>query len=225
MANRIRLTVAVGFSVLVPSFQDAAAAQACASISGVWGDPSGMWQINQDAAGYITGQQTQGGGADTTCPTNEVYSLAGRYLGNGSFTLTGTYTGNKPSLCAASFTQSGTVSGPGCAQAAETWSNSAGKSGSGTMTSPGGCRVPSGETPSVFVRWSTTIDETAAAWWSTSLKQPVVGDMDWGGRTVTETFDNNAVDTCYFEGSKYLKVTQGVTADPVNLASKAGYSD
>ena len=111
MANRIRLTVAVGFSVLVPSFQDAAAAQACASISGVWGDPSGMWQINQDAAGYITGQQTQGGGADTTCPTNEVYSLAGRYLGNGSFTLTGTYTGNKPSLCAASFTQSGTVSG------------------------------------------------------------------------------------------------------------------
>jgi len=42
---------------------------------------------------------------------------------------------------------------------------------------------------------------------------------------VTETFDNNAVDTCYFEGSKYLKVTQGVTADPVNLASKAGYSD
>jgi len=59
VANRIRLTVAVGFSVLVPSFQDAAAAQACASISGVWGDPSSILDVSislpeQDRTAYGT---------------------------------------------------------------------------------------------------------------------------------------------------------------------------
>jgi hypothetical protein len=229
VANRIRLAVAVGFSVLVPSVQDAAAAEACASMTGAWTDGSGQWTLGQDTEGRITGTQAPNG--QGTCPTGNGYNVTGNYTGGGGVFLTGTYTGSDTLHCAASITQAVTVGGAGCAHASGSWSNSAGRSGVTTMTLNAGCVVPNGETPSVFTRWSTTIDQTAVGIWHTSLQQPPTlpapDFVDFGGRTVTETFDNNAVDTCYFAGSKYTKVTSGqpYAGRPVNLASKAGYDD
>jgi hypothetical protein len=213
-------------SLLVPSIQQAAAAEACASMTASWTDGSGSWVLGQDSRGTITGFMAQNG--KSTCPSGNRYDVTGSYQGGGRFSLSGKYTGSDTLNCAVSFSQGGTISGPGCAQASAGWSNSAGRSGVSIMTVNAGCIVPNGETQSVLDHWNTTIDDTAAGVWSTSLQPPIGQEFfDFGGRTVKETFDNNATDTCYFVGSKYTKVTSGqpYAGDPVNLRSKTGYFD
>jgi hypothetical protein len=70
-----------------------------------------------------------------------------------------------------------------------------------------GCFVPSGETNQVFKQWAevtngSTVNEAAVFQLQLS---PLT--FNWGGRTVSETFPQPAVDGCWFPGSAVPKLT------------------
>lgn len=209
-----------GLTLLLPSIHDALAnSPACASATAAWQDNAGNWGLSQDSKGFITGQFTVLSAQQ--CPINETYKLSGAYQGNGKFTVNGTYNGSNPG-CAASFSYSGTISGPGCAAAGMSWSNSAGLSGTSNWTSK--CQIPTGESAISFTGWSTSQNQATEAIFHQYLAQFVNGYMDWGGRTIAETFPQNGTDTCYFALSA-VPPLNGIPGTPFTLASGAGYND
>ena len=215
----IRIAIA-GITLLLPSIHDAIAnSPACASANGIWNDSAGTWQVAQNSSGFITGQFTVASAQQ--CPSNETYKLSGGYRGNGGFTVTGTYNGSN-SGCAASFVYSGTVTGPGCAAATMTWSNSANLSGTSYWTTK--CEIPAGEAGIAFDAWSTSQSQDTVAIFHQNLAPFVYGYMDWGGRTIVETFPQKDTDTCYFALSA-IPPSSVTPAPPLTLASGAGYRD
>jgi len=219
-AGHVRLAVA-WLALLSPSIHDAAANNpACASATNDWHDSAGTWDMAQNSNGFISGQFNVSSAQQ--CPTNETYKLSGTYQGNGKFSVTGTYNGSNPG-CATSFVYSGTISGPGCATAAMSWSNSANLAGTSTWTAQ--CQHPTGESQITFTGFSTQPSQTSVASFHQILAPFVVNFIDWGGRTVTETFPaNTSTDTCNFAASAIPPLTPKA-APPLTLASGAGYND
>lgn len=179
---------------------------------------TGEWTLAQDSNGRLSGYMSNTGG---TCPVNEIYSVVGQINSAGQFSLTSTYTGSN-SACAPTLTMNGTVSAPGCNTASGTWQNSRGLSGNFTMSHE--CGKPTGETPSVFQGWDSNPSnftyQTAAIYGM----GPAPSSYNWGGRTVTEKFLQDADDSCWFSGSPIGKVTRDPNAS-VTLDSNKGYSD
>jgi hypothetical protein len=185
---------------------------------------TGDWNLAQDSIGRLSGTMTTNAGS--TCPILENYTVVGQINSAGQFSLTSTYTGSNPG-CAPTLTMSGTVSAPGCNTASGTWQNSRGLSGSFTMSHE--CAQPAGETPSVFQGWDSNPSDftyqTAAIYGTgPATSSYYTGSYNWGGRTVTEEFLQDADDSCWYSGSPIGKVTRGPNLS-VTLDSNKGYSD
>jgi hypothetical protein len=191
-------------AVLLVAANDVAA-NTCASASNYWTDPAGSWQVNQASNGQINGQ------LETTalqnCPSGEFYTLTGSNAGNGSFTVNGTYNGSL-SGCATSFQYTGTVTGIACTTANMSFTNSSNVTGSSTWTAVN-CETPSGIANLQWINW---LGSQALGRFSENPNNNVgfgVSYVDWGGRTVTETFPQPGTDSCWFSGSTYGQTTQG----------------
>jgi hypothetical protein len=185
---------------------------------------TGGWVIAQDSTGRLSGYMSTDLGS--TCPESEVYNATGQLNAAGQFSLTSTYTGSNPG-CAPTLTMTGTVSAPGCNTASGSWQNSRGLSGTFTMTHA--CAMPAGETPSKFQYWDNVPSDftyQTAAVFSTgpATSSYYTGSYNWGGRTVTEEFLQDADDSCWFSGSPIGKVTRDPNRS-ITLGSNQGYND
>jgi hypothetical protein len=193
-----------------------------------WNWPNtGSFILNQNSNGIVDGGLQNAG----PCPDN--YNTTGVMNNQGGFSLTSNDEVSPSLGCAQTLNMSGTVNGGaacptenngncGCTVASGTWNNSSGLNGSFSMSH--GCFVPSGETNQVFKQWAevtngSTVNEAAVFQLQLS---PLT--FNWGGRTVSETFPQPAVDGCWFPGSAVPKLTT-IATKSVTVDSNAIYTD
>jgi hypothetical protein len=230
-ANVIALMA--GLSLLI-HIDDALPAEACASmatvntgtnqvgLSGWEWSTTGHFYLSQSSNGGLTGRMA--GYVSSSCSgTDEYYNMNGAFnSSNGNFSLTATYTGSN-SGCAPIINMSGTVTGPGCTAASGSWSNDRGLSGPLAMTQA--CQVPMGETVPAFQSWSTAPPDTFPVAIFYQQLSPAT-TYNWGGRTITETFPTNGVDSCWYPGSLIGK--GGINHPPLLQtfsSNQEGYND
>ena len=230
-ANAIALLV--GLSQLV-CIQDAVP-QACATMqtdnngqvlnqggngpAWVW-TGTGAFNLDQNSNGLITGNEGYPNCNPGANPP-DFYTTTGIMNNNGGFSLTSTYQGSYPG-CATTLTMSGTVSAPGCNVANGNWSNSGGLSGTFKMTH--GCYYPTGETNQAFQGWAQQIQGSFV--YEKAIFQVQLAPLvfNWGGRTISETFPQPAVDGCWWPLSAIPKLVTIATRS-TTVDSTAAYSD
>jgi hypothetical protein len=215
-----------GLCLLLTHIDDAAA-QACATV--IPYDYADPWVWSPDLFvlrpglyfGTVSGQATVATDetfAGETCPANTNYQMQGSYQ-NGQFNIA--FSPINSNACVA-FSVQGTVSAPGCNNASGTWTSTNG--GSGTFNWTHACATPTGEAPSVFSQWDNNPDDVAyqtAATFSTALAPT---SYDWGGRTITEEFLSDPIDSCYLPGGPYPMLSRPPSRS-LTISSNEGYTD
>jgi hypothetical protein len=206
-----------------------AASPSCATAQGSWtdetgsGNGSGTWGLTVDDRGNISGIHRYSN-PGTICPGGD-WGVQGQMRSNGQFELTATWNSlfTRPAGCAEKMSRKGTLQQPGCNVANGSWTNSGGVSGTFKMSHS--CDVPngSGETTPAFRFWSDGGSGTTAYFEQSLLPT----NFNYGGRFIYETFNNaENVDTCYWEGSRYLPVSKP-NGEPMYRPSEvpANYQD
>jgi hypothetical protein len=169
----------------------------CQTIAGhTWTEDDGAsgtrtYSLSQDSAGTISGNTYK-----ASC-VSPFWGVTGSFRSDGSFTITAVNPSPGDPVCTSgSFTVTGTVATPGCDTMSGTWTNDSGDSGLVDWTKA--CDVPTSE---------TTNDDG----WADSAGYPTLynfmqvlsGSVNFGGRTVNETFPSQGEDTCYMPGSPF----------------------
>lgn len=208
-------------------------AQSCASVDthgwATWSVSTGdNFAISQSSGGHLSGQMTAGGGGN--CPSTAHYTISGEYWGSGNFGFTAYFhddgnpfhpQGQNPG-CVNTVSFTGTLQKPGCNNASGSWNNSGG--GSGTYTMTHACFVPSAETTPQVTGWGGDGVYPTSAVFHQSI---IATDFDWGGRTISETFPQDGIDTCWWPGSKYTQTLRGIPWAPITFdrGAPSGYYD
>jgi hypothetical protein len=226
------LALLVGFSLLIHI--DDAVPQACATMQTY--DPdhpvnlqppaspytdawfwagTGSASLSQNSSGLISGDLV----SSNQC--GDSFITSGAMNNQGGFSLTST--DSNPSFgCTSTLYMSGTVSGAGCTVASGSWHNTSNQSGSFSMNH--GCYFPFGETNQVFQGWAQQTNGGYVYEYAGFLVQLSPLTFNWGGRTVSETFPQPAVDGCWFPTSTIPKVVT-ITSKSVTVGSTARYTD
>jgi hypothetical protein len=186
------------------------------TLNWVW-TGTGTFNLNQNSNGLISGNL-----GDPNCNpgSNDFYDTTGSINASGGFSLASTYHGNTAG-CASTLSMSGTLRGAGCTMAEGSWSNSGGLGGSFTMTH--GCFVPTGEANQAFEGFQSRTQGGGV--YEVAVFQMQVAPLifNWGGRTVSETFPQPAVDGCWFPGSLAPQViTPAASNSPIDSSGIYG---
>jgi hypothetical protein len=203
---RHRITALLtGLILIVPCI--AHAQQTCATAAGSWTSNHGTWTLVDDGDGDYTGLFVNK--ASTGCPSVQ-WGLTGRMRTGGDFTFTAVWNTLfvRPPGCVAQVSYSGHLDQPGCNRASGSWNNG---TTVGSFSASTSCRVPTGESTSVFQNWGSGERETIA-----QFQSYILPHYNWGGRFVYETFGYDETDTCHFEGSRYPRVFKNNGA-PIHL--------
>ncbi len=210
-----------GISLVVLSANDAGAADACATLAGVWEDASNQWNLYQDSNGGISGTMINDSPTNV-CPGSHVWTVTGQLNNNGSFAYTAQYSLPlpRPESCAATITLTGSITKPGCNNSTGTWVNSAPRTGVFSLHT--NCRIPTETTPQ-FESWGSDDNATVA-----KFEQDLTpNSFNYGGRYVQEFFLADTTDTCYFSGSDIPELITMPAKPRINIANQqpSGYAD
>ncbi|HUB33877.1 MAG TPA: hypothetical protein VMA31_12635 [Bryobacteraceae bacterium] len=169
----------------------------CQTVAGnTWVEDDGgsgqrTYTLSQGPSGNITGSSYHSICQFPNWPVTGTFTF-----GNGSFAITASNPsgGGVNDPCpAAWFTVNGSVSGAGCDVVSyASFDNSLGYQGGVNWSKT--CDVPTGE-QSTFASWSGT-----QPYWA-NFSQSLSGPVNFGGRTLNETFPVGGSDSCYFLGS------------------------
>jgi hypothetical protein len=182
----------------------------CQSVAGgSWIEPGGesgnrTFTLSQDVStGEITGSSYRAICQSTTWP------VTGEWLGNGEFTITITNPSPSDPRCVADWvTYTGTVSLPGCDITEDLWAENSEAWGDYLeWTKPSD--IPSQETYHAD-GFDLLSGYRALGYWDMTISTSN-GEVNFGGRSITETFPQNGTDACYFPGSSYSAIQKPAT--------------
>lgn len=180
------------------------------SPGGTW-----TWVLSQDADGTLQGTGTS---VSSGCTTGSTSTLSGTANGDGTFSVASYESTCNSQVTDDTITSTITLSGPGCAKAtgtiSETYTNDLGETqtGSGTVTLTDGNGVLStGETTPIFFYYLPSLPADAYFW-----QEIAPTSYDFQGRAVAESFPNGiTADSCNKPGSPIITPHPETTIYPL----------